>query len=156
LSNILLNELDKELEKRGHRFVRYADDFSIYVKTKRSAIRVMRSINRFVEDKLKLKVNKEKSAVRYIGHMGLLGYGIYRMRSQKFGLKVIESNWQKFVRKCKAITRKSYPISYDERVARLKEYCSGWIGYFRYANIKTRLIGLDRLLGIRLRYCIWN
>ncbi len=156
LSNILLNELDKELEKRKHRFVRYADDFSIYVKTKRSAHRVMKSINRFVENKLKLKVNKEKSAVRYVGHMELLGYGIYRTRSQNFGLKVTESNWQKFVRKCKAITRKSYPVSYDERVAKLKEYCSGWIGYFRYANIKTRLIGLDRLLGSRLRYCIWK
>ena len=156
LSNILLNELDKELEKRNHRFVRYADDFSIYVKTKRSAIRVMKSINRFVEEKLKLKVNEEKSAVRYVGHMKLLGYGIYRMRNQKFGLKVIESNWQKFVRKCKSITMKSHPFSYDERVARLKAYCTSWIGYFRYANIKTRLIELDRLLGSRLRYCIWK
>jgi RNA-directed DNA polymerase len=116
----------------------------------------MKSISGFVGGKQKLKVNKEKSAVRYIGHMELLGYGIYRMRSQKFGLKVIEGNWQKFVRKCKAITKKSYPLSYAERVARLKEYCSGWIGYFRYANIKTRLIGLDRLSGSRLRYCIWN
>ena len=156
LSNILLNELDKELEKRKHRFVRYADDFSIYVKTKRSAIRVMKSVSSFVEDKLKLKVNQEKSAVRYVGHMELLGYGIYRTRSQKFGLKVMESNWQKFVRKCKAITKKSHPFSFDERVSRLREYCLGWIGYFRFANIKTRLIGLDRLLGSRLRYCIWK
>jgi hypothetical protein len=116
----------------------------------------MKSISRFVEIKLKLKVNKEKSAVRYIGHMELLGYVIYRMRNQKFGLKVIESNWLKFVRKCKSITKKSHPFSFDERVARLKEYCMGWIGYFRYANIKTRLISLDRLLGSRLRYCIWK
>lgn len=156
LSNILLNELDKELTNRRHRFVRYADDFSIYLKTKRSALRVMKSVSMLVEGKLKLKVNAQKSAVRYVGHMELLGYGIYRMRSQSFGLKIIESNWQKFVRKCKALTRKSYPISFDERVAKLKEYCMGWIGYFRYANIKTRLIGLDRLLGSRLRYCIWK
>ncbi|MEZ5084420.1 MAG: group II intron reverse transcriptase/maturase [Bacteroidales bacterium] len=156
LSNIILNELDKELEKRKHRFVRYADDFSIYVKTKRSAHRVMRSISRFVGNRLKLKVNVQKSAVRYVGHMELLGYGIYRMRNQKFGLKVIESNWQKFVRKCKSITRKSRPISYDERVNELKVLCNGWIGYFRYANIQTRLTGLDRLLGSRLRYCIWK
>lgn len=156
LSNIILNELDKELQSRNHRFVRYADDFSIYVNTKRSAIRVMKSITRFVESRLKLKVNKEKSAVRYVGHMELLGYGIYRMRNQKFGLKVIESNWQKFVRKCKSITRKSHPLSFDERVQKLREFCYGWIGYFRYANIKTRLIGLDRLLGSRLRYCIWK
>lgn len=156
LSNILLNELDKELERRTHRFVRYADDFSIYVPTKRSGLRVMNSISHFVEDKLKLKVNKEKSAVRYVGHMELLGYGLYRMRSQKFGLRVIESNWDKFVRRCKSITKKSHPFSYEERVAKLKEYCAGWIGYFRYAHIKTRLIGLDRLLGSRLRYCIWK
>ena len=156
LSNILLNELDSELACRNHRFVRYADDFSIYLKTKRSAHRVMGSISRFVEGKLKLKVNKEKSAVRYVGHMDLLGYGIYRMRSQKFGLKVIESNWQKFVRKCKALTKKSSPFSFSERVNKLREYCQGWIGYFRYANIKTRLIRLDRLLGSRLRYCIWK
>jgi RNA-directed DNA polymerase len=156
LSNIILNELDKELENRKHRFVRYADDFSIYVNTKRSAMRVMQSISRFVERKLKLKVNSEKSAVRYAGHMELLGYGIYRMRNQKFGLKVIESNWQKFVRRCKSITRKSRPLSFDERVKELRVLCYGWIGYFRYANIKTRLIGLDRLLGSRLRYCIWK
>ena len=156
LSNVLLNELDKELEARNHRFVRYADDFSIYVNTKRAAHRVMKSITRFVEGKLKLKVNRQKSAVRYVGHMELLGYGIYRMRSQKFGLKVIESNWQAFVRKCKAITKKSRPMSFDQRVSELKVLCYGWIGYFRYANIKTRLIGLDRLLGSRLRYCIWK
>jgi len=83
-----LNELDQELHKRNHRFVRYADDFSIYVQAKRSAQRVMKSITKFVEGKLRLKVNNEKSAVRYVGHMELLGYGIYRMRTQKFGLKV--------------------------------------------------------------------
>jgi len=156
LSNIILNELDKELSKRNHRFVRYADDFSIYVNTRRSAIRVMRSITKFVEYKLKLKVNRQKSAVRYAGHMELLGYGIYRMRNQKFGLKVIESNWQKFVRKCKTITKKSHPLSFKERVQKLRELCYGWIGYFRYANIKIRLKGLDQLLGSRLRYCIWK
>ena len=116
----------------------------------------MKSISKFVETKLKLKVNKEKSAVRYIGHMELLGYGIYRMRTQKFGLKVMDSNWRKFVRKCKVLTRKSTPLSFDDRVLKLREYCTGWIGYFRYANIKTRLTGLDRLLGSRLRYCIWK
>lgn len=156
LSNIILNELDKELEKRKHHFVRYADDFSIYVKTKRSAHRVMRSICKFVEKGLKLKINKQKSAIRYVGHMELLGYGIYRMRNQKFGLKVTKSNWKKFVRQCKSITRKSRPMSYDKRVRELKVLCYGWIGYFRYANIKTRLTDLDRLLGSRLRYCIWK
>lgn len=156
LSNIVLNELDKELTCRGHKFVRYADDFSIYVRTKRSAYRVMRSITRFIEGKLKLKINKEKSAVRYAGHMELLGYGIYRTRSQKFGLKVIESNWDKFVRKCKEITRKSKPYALIERTQKLRELGYGWIGYFRYAGIKTRLEELDSILTGRLRYCIWK
>jgi RNA-directed DNA polymerase len=156
LSNIMLNELDKELERRGHKFVRYADDFSIYVNTKRSAHRVMRTVTKFVETKLKLKVNKDKSAVRYAGHMELLGYGIYRMRSQKFGLKVIESNWQKFVSKCKAITRKTAPLSLEERMLKLRELGYGWIGYFRMANIKSRLAQLDGNLTGRLRYCIWK
>ena len=156
LSNIVLNELDKELSKRGHKFVRYADDFSIYVGTKRSAHRVMCSITKFVEEKLKLKVNKQKSAVRYAGHMELLGYGIYRMRSQKFGLKVIESNWLKFVRKCKAITKKTMPYSLDERFKKLRELGYGWVGYFRHAGLKTRLAKLDSLLMSRIRYCIWK
>jgi RNA-directed DNA polymerase len=156
LSNIVLNELDKELTKRGHKFVRYADDFSIYVRTKRSAHRVMRSISRFIEDKLKLKVNTEKSAVRYAGHMELLGYGIYRTRSQKFGLKVIEGNWQKFVRKCKDITCKTIPYSLQERTQKLRELGYGWIGYFKYASIKTRLEELDSNIKGRLRYCIWK
>jgi len=156
LSNIMLNELDKELSKRGHKFVRYADDFSIYVGTKRSAHRVMRSVTRFIEGKLKLQVNRQKSAVRYAGHMELLGYGIYRMRNQRFGLKVIERNWLQFVRKCKAITRKTTPYSLTERTQKLRELGHGWIAYFRYAGLKSRLIELDRILTGRLRYCIWK
>lgn len=156
LSNVILNELDNELHSRNHRFVRYADDFSIYVRTKRSANRVMNSISKFIVSKLKLRVNEQKSAVRYAGHMELLGYGIYRMRSQKFGLKVIERNWQKFVRKCKSLTKKSKSFSFQDRVEKLRSYCLGWVGYFRYANIKTRLVELDGLLGSRLRYCIWK
>jgi group II intron reverse transcriptase/maturase len=156
LSNIVLNELDKELQKRGHKFVRYADDFSIYVRTKRSAHRVMRSITGYLKDKLKLEVNPQKSAVRYAGHMELLGYGIYRMRSQKFGLKVKEENWLKFVRKCKEITRKTKPYSLTERTQKLRELGYGWIGYFRMAGLKTRLEELDGILCGRLRYCIWK
>jgi len=156
LSNIVLNVLDKELTKRGHKFVRYADDFSIYVGTKRSAQRVMRSITKFVEEKLKLKVNNQKSAVRYAGHMELLGYGIYRKRNQQFGLRVAEDRWDKFVRKCKSITRKSRPYSLTMRTEKLRSLGYGWIGYFRYANLKSKLASLDRIITGRLRYCIWK
>lgn len=156
LSNILLNELDKELTARGHKFVRYADDFSIYVGSKPAAIRVMQSIRRFIENKLKLKINEKKSAVRYVGHMELLGYGIYRTRQQKFALKVSETSWQRFKSKCKEITRKTKPYSYDYRVRKLRELGQGWIAYFRYAGLGERLKRLDHWLGSRLRYCIWK
>ena len=156
LSNILLNELDRELASRGHNYVIYADDFSIYVKTKRSAYRVMRSVTRFIEGTLKLKINKQKSAVRYAGHMELLGYGIYRKRDQSFGLKVTEDSWLKFKRKCRAITRKSRPYSLTERTEKLRELGYGWISYFRYAGLKSRLTELDGFLAGRLRYCIWK
>jgi len=156
LSNIILNELDRELASRGHNFVRYADDFSIYVKTKRSAHRVMRSVTRFIEGTLKLKINKQKSAVRYAGHMELLGYGIYRKRDQSFGLKVTESSWRKFKQRCREITRKSRPYSLTERTEKLRELGYGWISYFRYAGLKSRLTELDGFLAGRLRYCIWK
>jgi len=94
--------------------------------------------------------------VRYAGHMELLGYGIYRMRNQKFGLKVSEKSWLKFKQKCKQISRKSRPYSLIDRIEKLRSLGYGWIGYFRYANIKTRLYDLDRLLTSRLRYCIWK
>jgi RNA-directed DNA polymerase len=156
LSNILLNELDKELTARGHKFVRYADDFSIYVRSKPLAQRVMQSIWRFIENKLKLQINEKKSAVRYVGHMELLGYGIYRTRQQNFALKVSETSWQRFKSKCKEITRKTKPYSYDYRVRKLRELGQGWISYFRYAGLGERLKRLDHWLGSRLRYCIWK
>ena len=156
LSNIMLNELDKELTVRGHNFVRYCDDFSIYVKTKRSAHRVMRSVTRFIGCTLKLKINKQKSAVRYSGHMELLGYGIYRKRDQSFGLKVTDSSWRKFKQRCREITRKSRPYSLTERTEKLRELGYGWISYFRYAGLKSRLTELDGFLAGRLRYCIWK
>jgi len=156
LSNILLNELDKELAQRGHKFVRYADDFSVYVNTKRSATRVMQSLTKFIENKLKLKINESKSSVRYAGHMELLGYGIYRTRKQDFALKVSASSWNSFKRKCKQLTRKTKPINILTRTNRLRLYGQGWINYFRYAKIGTRLKRLDSWLGSRLRYCIFK
>jgi len=156
LSNILLNELDTELSNRGHKFVRYADDFSIYVHTKVAATRVMASIKRFIENKLKLKINEKKSAVRYVGHMELLGYGIYRTRKQVFALRVKADSWRVFKKKCKEITRKTKPYSFAYRVRKLRELGQGWIAYFRYAGLHERLNRLDRWLGSRLRYCIWK
>jgi group II intron reverse transcriptase/maturase len=156
LSNILLNELDQELERRGHAFVRYADDFSIYVKTKRSAYRVKQSVTRFIKRRLHLEVNQAKSGVRYAGHLELLGYKLYRSRRQQIELKVSERSWEEFKRRCKMLTRKSTPMSMTERTERLQALGRGWLTYFRLAHVSTRLKELDHWLGSRLRYCIWK
>ena len=160
LSNILLNELDKELEKRGHRYVRYADDFSIYVKSKKSAKRVGNSIYRFLRDKLQLPINKEKSGVRRPITFQVLGYGFvptYRRDEKgKYQLIVKPSKWKEFKSKLKYLTKKTIPMSFDERITRINRLIRGWINYFKLASIQGKLKKLEEWLRNRLRYCIWH
>jgi len=123
LSNILLNELDKELEQRGHRYVRYADDFSIYVKSQQAAKRVGNSIYKFLKDKLHLPINRTKSGIRKPLTFELLGYSFvssYKKGSKgKYQLVVSKSKWKVFKQKLKMLTRKTIPISFAERIRRL-------------------------------------
>ena len=160
LSNILLNELDKELEKRGHRYIRYADDFSIYVKSKQSAKRVGNSIYKFLRDKLKLPINREKSGIRRPSTFKVLGYGFvptYKKGEKgKYQLVVKPSKWKEFKSKLKYLTKKTLPLSYDERIHRINRLIRGWINYFKMASIYTKLKKLDEWLRNRLRYCIWH
>ncbi|NQY10977.1 MAG: group II intron reverse transcriptase/maturase [Flavobacteriales bacterium] len=160
LSNILLNELDKELESRGHRYVRYADDFSIYVKSKVAAKRVGNSIYKFLRDKLQLPINREKSGVRRPFVFQLLGYGFvptYKKGEKgKFQLVVKESKWKEFKSKLKYLTRKTIPASFEERIARINRLMRGWINYFKLASIQIKLKKLEQWLRNRLRYCIWH
>ena len=160
LSNILLNELDKELAKRGHRYVRYADDFSIYVKSKKAAKRVGNSIYQFLRDKLQLPVNREKSGIRRPSSFNLLGYGFvpsYKKGEKgKYQLVVKKSKWKEFKAKLKYLTRKTIPASFDERIHRIKLLTRGWINYFKLASIYTKLKKLEEWLRNRLRYCIWH
>lgn len=160
LSNIILNELDKELEKRGHKWVRYADDFSIYVKSKKSAKRVMQSIISFLETKLKLPVNKEKSGIRKPHNFEILGHGFVPTYKKneigKYQLVVSKKSWQKFKQELKRLTRKTIPISFDERLSRLNMLTRGWLNYFKGASIQGKLKKLDEWLRNRLRYCIWH
>ena len=160
LSNILLNELDKELEKRGHRYVRYADDFSIYVGSKATAKRVGNSIYVFLRDRLKLPINRDKSGLRRPTTFTLLGYSFvptYKRGEQgRYQLIVAKSGWTRLKHKLKAITRKTNPMSLDERLARLAQVLRGWINYFRLASIHQKLKALDSWLRNRLRYCIWH
>jgi len=160
LSNIILNELDKELEFRGLRFVRYADDFSIFVRSKLAAVRVQESVRRFIERKLHLKINEEKSSIVRPQKYEYLGYGFvssYAKGSKgKFQLVVSKKSFEELKRKVKYITRKTIPASFDERIQKLSWLMYGWINYFKHANIHNKLKDLDSWVRSRLRYCVWH
>ncbi len=160
LSNIILNELDKELEKRGLRFVRYADDCSIFLKGKRSARRVKRSITKFIETKLHLKVNEKKTNICRPVNYFTLGYGFvptYKKDEKgKYDLRVSPKSFKRMKQKVKEITRKTLPLSFKERIAKLNAFTRGWVNYFKYAHISAKLKKLDAWVRNRLRYCIWK
>lgn len=160
LSNILLDELDKELAGRELRYVRYADDFSIYAKSKAEARRVGNSIFIFLRDKLQLTINKEKSGIRRPSNFELLGHGfvpIYKkgMKGQ-YQFVVKKSSWESLKRKLKGITKKTKPYSLNERLQKLAEVWKGWVNNYRLASIQAKLKALDEWLRNRLRYCIWH
>ncbi len=160
LSNIMLHELDMELEQRKLRFVRYADDFSIYSKTKNEARKVGNSIFLYLRDKLKLPINREKSGIRRPLTFNILGYGFvptYRKGEKgKYQLVVEGKRWKALKAKLKEITRKTRPMSFDQRMQKLKEVYRGWINYFKFASIYDKLNELDGWLRNRIRYCIWT
>lgn len=160
LSNIILNELDKELENRGLRFVRYADDFSIFVRSSFSAIRVKASIKRFIENKLHLQINEAKSSIvrplkyEYLGYAFVSSYK--KGDSGKYNLVVSRSSFKELKRKIKYITKKVIPASFDERILRLNRLMRGWLNYFKHAKMRPKLKCLDSWVRSRLRYCIWH
>ena len=160
LSNIVLNVLDKELERKGLRFVRYADDFSIFLKSKRSASRIKRNISSFIKDKLHLEVNQSKSAICQPHKYEYLGYGFvptYKKGDRgKYQLVVSQKSQKELKRKIKIITRKTIPASFDERISRLNKLMYGWLNYFKHASIYNKLKYLDSWVRTRLRYCIWH
>jgi group II intron reverse transcriptase/maturase len=160
LSNIMLNELDKEMEKQGLRYVRYADDFSIYAKTEREARKTGNNIFLFLRDKLKLPINTEKSGIRRPVNFTILGFGFVptyvKGEKGKYQLVVSAKAWETLKQKIKTITRKTTPATFDERVQKLKEVQRGWLQYFRMASIYGKLKDLDGWIRNRLRYCIWH
>ena len=160
LSNIMLDELDRELEREGLRFVRYADDFSIYTKTKQSARKVGNATYKFLKKKLKLTINREKSGIRRPVNFTILGFGFVptyvKGEKGKYQLVVSEKSWKKLKQKLKTITRKTTPMSFDERIHKLNEVQRGWVNNFRMASIYNKLLELDGWVRNRLRYCIWH
>ncbi len=160
LSNIILHELDEEMERLGLRFVRYADDFSIYCKTKSEARKAGNTIYLYLRDKLKLPINRDKSGIRRPINFQILGYGFVPTYQKgvkgKYQLVVSDKRWNAFKAKLKEVTRKTNPMSFDERIRKLGEIQRGWINYFKYASIQEKLNKLDGWLRNRLRYCIWH
>jgi group II intron reverse transcriptase/maturase len=156
LSNIMLNELDKELEKRGHRFVRYADDMVILCKSIRSAERVLTGIMGFIERKLFLKVNKEKTVVAHITEIKFLGYSFYINNKGEGRLGLHEKSASKMRERIKALTSRNNGWGNEKRKEALKRYIIGWVNYFKLADMKKLLGRIDMWYRRRLRMVIWK
>ncbi len=156
LSNIMLNELDKELEARGLNFVRYADDCIILVKSEKAANRVLNSITKYIEKKLGLKVNAEKSKVTRPTKTKYLGFSFWATKGGKWKPKPHIKSYQKLKRKLKQLTDRSWSISLDNRIKQINYLIRGWINYFRIANMKCAIAKIDEHLRTRIRVIIWK
>jgi RNA-directed DNA polymerase len=154
LSNLLLDDLDKELEKRGHRFVRYADDCSIYVRSERAGMRVMGSVKSFLTRKLKLKVNEEKSAVGKAGERKFLSFRITRRREPKRA--IAPEALRRFKRRVAELTRRTRGVSLGRMVSDLTPYLIGWRNYFGFCQTPSVLRDLDSWIRRRLRCVVWK
>ena len=142
LANILLDDLDKELEKRGLRFCRYADDCNIYVRSRRAGERVKQSIQRFLEKKLKLKVNEEKIAVDRPWRRKFLGFSFTGQRQAR--IRLAPKSIQRFKNKIRQLTNPNWSISMEERIKKLNQYMMGWIGYFALIETPSPLKRLEK------------
>jgi len=155
LSNIVLDELDKELEKRGHSYVRYADDCSIYVGSEKAALRVQSGITKYIEEKLKLKVNREKTKVSDPTYSVLLGFSFYQSKG-KWEIRIANKSITRIKEKCKAITQRSNGKSTKEMINQLKPIVTGWVNYFIIAKAKSVMQKIDERVRTRLRIGKWK
>lgn len=157
LSNVMLNELDKELQKRGQKYVRYADDCIIAVKSKASANRVMFSITEWIELKLGLKVNTEKTHICRPSKHKYLGFGFYKdAQLLKWTSRPHEDSFQKFKRNLKKMCKRSWSISMKTRIAKLNPIIRGWVNYFSISKMKKKIAVIDEHLRTMLRKVIWK
>jgi len=154
LSNLVLDELDRELESRGHRFVRYADDSNIYVRSERAGQRVMKSVTRFITQKLRLKVNEAKSAVARPQERKFLGFSFATHPEVK--RTIAPKSLERFKQRIREITRRAKGVSIAATMAELAPYMRGWCGYFGFCETPEVLIALTRWVRLRLRAAIWR
>lgn len=155
LANIMLDEVDKELEKRGHRFCRFADDANVYVKSRKAGLRVMQSIRKILEGRLKLKVNENKSAVDLVSKRKYLGFSFYFAKGGP-NIRIHEKSYKRFKSRIREITSRNMGISMKLRIKKLNEYTVGWINYYGVAKVAARIKELEECLRRRLRACIWK
>lgn len=155
LSNIMLNELDKELERRGHKFVRYADDCMIFCKSKKSAVRTLENIMPYIKGKLFLKVNREKTKVAHVSKVKYLGYSFYRYKG-KCKMRVHSKSIAKMKAKLKELTSRSNGWGNEYRALKLKQFIRGWVNYFAMADMKQLLRSTDEWLRRKIRAIYWK
>ena len=155
LSNIMLNELDKELTRRGHRYVRYADDCMIFCKSRKSAERTLKNITPFIERKLFLKVNREKTCVSHISKVKYLGYSFYKYRG-KCRFRVHPKSVAKMKNKIRELTNRSNGWGNEYRALKLTQFIRGWVNYFGMADMKALLTKIDEWLRHKIRAIYWK
>ena len=155
LSNIMLNELDKELERRGHRFVRYADDCMIFCKSRKSAQRTLENIIPFIEGTLFLKVNRKKTGVSHISKVKYLGYSFYKYKG-KCRFRVHPKSIAKMKNKIRELTDRNNGMSNTKREEKYQQYVRGWINYFKLADMKGLLAEIDKWARRRIRAIYWK
>lgn len=155
LANIMLDDLDRELERRGHHFVRYADDIRIYVKSERAAQRVLAGITEFIEKRLKLKVSKEKSSVKPASMAVALGFGFYDRPGGEIGIRVAPKALKRVRKRLVRLTGRSWRIAMPERIQLINRYIAGWCAYFGMAETAPLFADLDKWLRRRLRQVRW-
>jgi RNA-directed DNA polymerase len=151
LANILLDDLDKELERRGHHFVRYADDFIIMVKSLSAGTRVMASIRRFLERELRLQVNEKKSKVAPVEECGFLGFVFVKGK-----IRWSDKSFLEFKRRLRLFTGRSWFVSMGYRYKKLAEYMRGWMNYYGISEYYRPIPGIDEWLRRRIRMCYWK
>jgi RNA-directed DNA polymerase len=155
LSNIMLHELDKELHERGHSFVRYADDCSIYVKSEKSAHRVLESITKYIEGKLKLTVNREKTKISQPHQSTLLGFSFYRSEGE-WKIRIVPKALERIKEKLRSKTKRNDPSNASEKIKKIEAVVRGWVNYFSIATAKSLMKRLDEMVRVRLRMGIWK
>ena len=154
LSNIMLDDLDRELERRGHRFVRYADDLHVFVRSERAGGRVMVSVADYIERRLKLVVNRRKSKVMPVSRLNLLGFGFVGSGG-KVRIRVSAGSWERFRDRLRVLTARRWAISMGERIEAINRYVQGWVGYFGLAETPYPFETVDGWLRRRLRQVRW-